>query len=149
MAQTPEKFWFYLSASDDKALVAELQANPARGRKSQLLRNMAVHGFQHATRLANEIKDVEALTTALACAFGTPAMPDYRAAAEFLRMHNAKGGAKPANPAPERQAAPQHSAQQEAEDSSPAEPESGPRKPGNWGGLGGLVRGSKSSGDAS
>ena len=84
-----ERHFMNLSLADDAQLLAELDRCTVRGRKSDLLRNYALLGYQRALGLCANVdltKDHSELTRALAELFApddTP--PDFRTAAEFIR----------------------------------------------------------------
>lgn len=140
----------YLSPTDDAQLVQELGRCTVRGRKSDLLRNYALLGYQRALELcasSNLTEDHSALTRALAELFApddTP--PDFRSAAEFIKARMA--GLGEARPTAAPMAAPvANSAAKptQAQEALPATGEtvveSKPRQK-QWSGLQSLVGGS-------
>lgn len=140
----------YLSPTDDALLVQELERCTVRGRKSDLLRNYALLGYQRALSLCGTPElagDQAALNRALAELFAPEdAPPDFRSAAEFIKAQGAgKGGAQPAalSPAP---AAPVATATAEAippaDEAAPESVVERPRTKPQWGGLQSLVGGS-------
>jgi len=147
----------YLSPTDDAQLVQELERCTVRGRKSDLLRNYALLGYQRALSLcANAEQDHSTLTQALAELFApddTP--PDFRSAAEFIKARGlatgqgstrqgtvpgVHGGAS-SSPAPAAKP-PQEDAPADAE-TEPPKPKSKPQ----WGSLQSLVGGSSKDKD--
>lgn len=142
----------YLSPTDDAQLVQELERCTVRGRKSDLLRNYALLGYQRALSLcANTELDHSMLTQALAELFApddTP--PDFRSAAEFIRaqgLATGRGGTRQVGvPGAHRDAtlSPVPAAKSTQED-APAGTEMESPKPkskSQWGNLQSLVGGS-------
>jgi hypothetical protein len=149
----------YLSPTDDAQLVQELERCTVRGRKSDLLRNYALLGYQRALSLcANAEQDHSTLTQALAELFApddTP--PDFRSAAEFIK---ARGLALATGQGSTRQgtvlgvhggatSSPAPAAKPPQED-APADAKTEPPKPkskSQWGSLQSLVGGSSKDKD--
>jgi hypothetical protein len=136
----------YLSPADDAQLVQELERCAVRGRKSDLLRNYALLGYQRALSLCSNpdlAEDHAALNRALAELFAPEnAPPDFRSAAEFIKAQ----GRVVEEGAPSRLAAAPSGATilpELTETAPPPEPaEERPRPKPQWGGLQSLVGGS-------
>lgn len=143
---TLERRGIYLLEADDAELVAELARIDARGRKTELLRNYAVLGHQRARKLCSEMEDRDDLCQVLAKLFAPRGMPpDFRAAADFLRVYDAgkragQGGGQPTQQAVGAPAAaPEQAARLEAQQESvPSAPNAAKPAP-NWGNLAGLI----------
>lgn len=101
---SPKRYGMYLSPEEDALLLQELDACTVKGRKSELLRNYALLGYQKALDLCSEIQDTNKLTAELAALFGAQgSQHDFRQAAEFVRAWNlqkatAGGGLAPSAP---------------------------------------------------
>ena len=126
------KFSLYFFANEDGELVDEIKQLSARGRKSVMMRNLALMGYQRAQQVCAEITDPTQQMSALAAVFGTKNLPDFRAASDFLRANSgadAKAAQRPSAPAAEASAA-------------PVVPEvaARPKRPA-WGELGAMVAG--------
>lgn len=142
----------YLSPTDDAQLVQELERCTVRGRKSDLLRNYALLGYQRALGLcasADLTKDHSELTQALAELFApddTP--PDFRSAAEFIKARGAGQGRTrqeaPPAPIPSPVAKPPQEAAPAIEADAVAPK---PRPKTQFAGLQGLVSGSSKDRD--
>lgn len=160
---TRKRHGMYLSPSDDAALLQELERCTVRGRKSELLRNYALLGYQRALELcANASPDNQAaLTQALAKLFAADgAPPDFRQAAEFVKARGlpqasgtmvrqslagvASQSQEPAAPAPQQLAAPVEPPDEAAPAADAAEPAAASSKT-NWGNLKSLVGQSRKS----
>ncbi len=140
-----ERHFMNLSLADDAQLLAELDRCTVRGRKSDLLRNYALLGYQRALGLCANVdltKDHSELTRALAELFApddTP--PDFRTAAEFIKTRAmGQGGARQAPVASPRPAArpPQEAVAEGDSEVTPPKPRPKPQ----WSGLSSLVGGS-------
>ena len=156
---TRKRHGMYLSPTDDSQLVQELDRCTVRGRKSDLLRNYALLGYQRALALcANPdlAGDQSSLTQALAELFApdeTP--PDFRSAAEFIKARDAgqgrAGQGAASEPVPTAAAAAKPP-QPPAPPASEPEPVTAKPKPKpQWSGLSSLVGGSskdKEQGDS-
>ena len=153
-----ERQFIHLSLADDAQLVQELDRCTVRGRKSDLLRNYVLLGYQRAVSLcadADLAGDHSGLTQALAELFApdnTP--PDFRTAAEFIKARVSaagEGGERQAAapvPAPRPATQPQREVATEA-DAKLTPPKSRPKP--QWSGLSSLVGGSskdKEQGDS-
>ena len=128
----------YLSPTDDSQLVQELERCTVRGRKSDLLRNYALLGYQRALSMCSMpelVGDQAALNRALAELFAPEgAPPDFRSAAEFIKAQGlGQGSAQPTAVPPTDEAAPAPTPEPVAER---------PRAKPQWGGLQSLVGGS-------
>ncbi len=147
----------YLSPTDDSQLVQELERCTVRGRKSDLLRNYALLGYQRALSMCSMpdlVGDQAALNRALAELFAPEgAPPDFRSAAEFIKAQGLGQGRAP-SPAPSTAPQPVAVAVVKApsevvppaDEAAPApapEPVAErPRAKPQWGGLQSLVGGS-------
>ena len=137
---TRKRHGMYLSPTDDSQLVQELDRCTVRGRKSDLLRNYALLGYQPS------------LTQALAELFApdeTP--PDFRSAAEFIKARDAgqgrAGQGAASEPVPTAAAAAKPP-QPPAPPASEPEPVTAKPKPKpQWSGLSSLVGGSSKDKD--
>ena len=145
----------YLSPTDDSQLVQELERCTVRGRKSDLLRNYALLGYQRALSMCSMpelIGDQAALNRALAELFAPEgAPPDFRSAAEFIKAQGlGQGRAQPTAPSPAPEPVAVVKAPSEVvpptDEAAPAptpEPVAErPRAKPQWGGLQSLVGGS-------
>lgn len=142
----------YLSPTDDSQLVQELGQCEVRGRKSDLLRNYALLGYQRALSMCSAPElagDQAALNRALAELFAPEgAPPDFRSAAEFIKAQGVvQGRARPAAPSPvpvepvvATDKAP--NVTPPADEAAPAPVTERPRAKPQWGGLQSLVGGS-------
>ena len=150
-----ERHFMNLSLADDAQLLAELDRCTVRGRKSDLLRNYALLGYQRALALcANPdlAGDQSSLTQALAELFApdeTP--PDFRSAAEFIKARDAgqgrAGQGAASEPVPTAAAAAKPP-QPPAPPASEPEPVTAKPKPKpQWSGLSSLVGGSSKDKD--
>ena len=140
----------YLSPTDDSQLVQELERCTVRGRKSDLLRNYALLGYQRALSMCSTPElagDQAALNRALAELFAPEgAPPDFRAAAEFIKAQGVvQGRVRPAAPSP-APVNPVATAKVPSEVVPPADEAAPaaerPRVKPQWGGLQSLVGGS-------
>lgn len=157
---SPKRYGMYLSPEEDAQLLQELDNCTVKGRKSELLRNYALLGYQKALDLCSEIQDTNKLTAELAALFGAQgSQHDFRQAAEFVRAWNLQkepsGGGRTSSPsasadakAMERQLPPRTEGGNTGSqtDEAPSEPaatanEDGPpKKPKtSWAHLGALV----------
>lgn len=156
---SPKRYGMYLSPDEDAQLLQELDNCTIKGRKSELLRNYALLGYQKALDLCSEIEDTNKLTAELAALFGAQgSQHDFRQAAEFVRARNLQkeqsGGGRTSSPsipadakATEQRLPPRTdgSSTGSLADETPTEPaavanDDGPKKPKtSWAQLGGLV----------
>lgn len=135
--------------------MGELEGCTLRGRKTDLIRNYAMLGYQRALNILEKGGGEDAVAEALAKLFspGGDAPPDFRMAEEFIRVRNkalADTGRPPAAaaaakrdqvtqrvpaPVPLPQASADEGAAQPPGDVQPV------KKKHDWGSLGGLVGG--------
>ncbi len=142
----------YLSPTDDSQLVQELEQCTVRGRKSDLLRNYALLGYQRALSMCSAPElagDQSALNRVLAELFAPDgAPPDFRSAAEFIKAQGAQGRVRPAAPIPvplepvAMDKAPDVVPPADEAAPAPAPVAERPRAKPQWGGLQSLVGGS-------
>lgn len=154
---TRKRHGMYLSPTDDSKLVQELEQCTVRGRKSDLLRNYALLGYQRALSMCSAPEltgDQAALNRALAELFapgGAP--PDFRSAAEFIKAQGGvQGRVRPTAPSPvpvepvatdkAPDVVPPADEAAPAPEPAPAPVAERPRAKQQWGGLQSLVGGS-------